>query len=52
MIVAAGEPTQVITAELVREVFGLDCVVINDPVAGTPLVIPAARADRGAIPNK
>lgn len=42
-IVAAGTPQRVITAELVREVFGLDCVVIDDPVTGTPLVIPAAR---------
>jgi hypothetical protein len=24
-------------------VFGLECVVISDPVAGTPLVVPAAR---------
>ena len=42
-IVAAGDPREVITADLVREVFGLECVVIDDPVAGTPLVIPAAR---------
>ena len=42
-IVAAGDPSSVITAELVHEVFGLDCVVIADPVSGTPLVVPAAR---------
>jgi iron complex transport system ATP-binding protein len=42
-IVAAGGPTTVITAELVREVFGLECLVITDPIAGTPLIVPAAR---------
>ena len=42
-IVAAGDPGSVITADLVHEVFGLECVVIPDPVSGTPLVVPAAR---------
>lgn len=40
-IVAQGAPGDVITAETVAEVFGLDCLVIPDPVAGTPLVVPA-----------
>ena len=39
-IVAEGAPVEVITADLVREVFGLDCVVIADPVSRTPLVVP------------
>jgi iron complex transport system ATP-binding protein len=39
-IVAQGRPGQVVTAELVGEVFGLDCVVVPDPVTGTPLVVP------------
>ena len=39
-IVAAGAPVDVITEDTVREVFGLDCVVIPDPVSGTPLVVP------------
>ncbi|MEM9036055.1 MAG: ABC transporter ATP-binding protein [Actinomycetota bacterium] len=39
-IVAAGEPSAVITAETVREVFGLESMVIDDPVSGTPLVVP------------
>jgi ABC-type cobalamin/Fe3+-siderophores transport system ATPase subunit len=42
-VVAAGVPSQVITAELVHDVFGLDCVVIADPVSGSPLVIPSRR---------
>ena len=40
-IAAAGTPADVITAELVREVFGLDCIVVDDPVSGTPMVVPA-----------
>ncbi len=43
-VVAQGPPGEVVTAELVREVFGLDCLVIPDPVTGTPLVVPQARA--------
>jgi iron complex transport system ATP-binding protein len=39
-IVAQGPPGEVITAELVEEVFGLRCQVVPDPLTGTPLVIP------------
>ncbi|MDI6102769.1 ABC transporter ATP-binding protein [Actinoplanes sp. NEAU-A12] len=40
-IVAEGPPTEVVTATLVEKVFGLTCVVVPDPVAGTPMVVPA-----------
>lgn len=39
-IVAQGAPSEVVTAELVREVFGLESVVVPDPVTGDPLVVP------------
>ncbi|WP_399087115.1 ABC transporter ATP-binding protein [Streptomyces sp. BBFR2] len=39
-VVAEGPPGEVVTAELVREVFGLEAVVIPDPVTGSPLVVP------------
>lgn len=42
-IVAEGPPSRIVTAELVREVFGVRCQVIDDPETGTPLVVPAAR---------
>ncbi|MFD8967368.1 ABC transporter ATP-binding protein [Streptomyces sp. NPDC059568] len=48
-IVAEGTPGEVVTAELVREVFGLDAVVIPDPVTGSPLVIPGAPFAPGAV---
>lgn len=39
-VVAQGSPDDVITAELVHDVFGLPAHVLPDPVAGTPLVVP------------
>ncbi|MFE6777296.1 ABC transporter ATP-binding protein [Streptomyces sp. NPDC057702] len=45
-IVAEGEPSDIVTAELVERVFGLRCQVIEDPESGTPLVVPAARRPR------
>jgi len=41
-IVAEGRPADVVTAELVEKAFGLACVVVPDPVAGTPMVVPAS----------
>ena len=41
-IVAHGNPAEVITADLVEEVYGLRCQIITDPETGTPLVIPRA----------
>ncbi|MEV4539403.1 ABC transporter ATP-binding protein [Asanoa sp. NPDC049518] len=40
-IVAEGVPTEVVTADLVEDVFGLSCLVVPDPVAGTPMIVPA-----------
>lgn len=42
-IVAAGPPKTVITADTMHEVFGIDCVVIDDPISDTPLVTPKSR---------
>ncbi|UCM88708.1 ABC transporter ATP-binding protein [Streptomyces marincola] len=47
-IVARGRPDAVVTAGLVREVFGLDAVVVPDPVTGSPLVVPGPPAPRPA----
>ena len=40
VIVASGAPADVITPDLLREVFGLDALVIEDPVTRKPLVVP------------
>ena len=42
-VVASGHPADVISEELVREVFDLPCRIIDDPVAGTPMVVPIGR---------
>lgn len=39
-LVASGAPHDVIDADTVRMVFGLESMVIDDPVSGTPLVVP------------
>ncbi|GAA1508490.1 ABC transporter ATP-binding protein [Nocardioides humi] len=39
-VVAEGPPAEIVTADLVEEVYGLPCVVTTDPETGTPLVIP------------
>jgi len=42
-VVATGAPADVLTAELVESVFDLPCLVVPDPVTGTPLVVPRRR---------
>ncbi|PSJ24863.1 cobalamin/Fe(3+)-siderophore ABC transporter ATP-binding protein [Streptosporangium nondiastaticum] len=47
-IVAQGRPADIVTADLVREVFGLQSVVVPDPVTGSPLVVPGRPWDTDA----
>ncbi|MEL6161896.1 MAG: ABC transporter ATP-binding protein [Cyanobacteria bacterium J06623_5] len=42
-VIAQGAPHTVMSESLVKEVFGLDCRIIEDPVAKTPLCIPIGR---------
>ncbi|AYY13211.1 ABC transporter ATP-binding protein [Actinobacteria bacterium YIM 96077] len=42
-VVARGAPTEIVDETLVRDVFALDCQIIDDPVAHTPLVVPLGR---------
>lgn len=44
---ASGTPSDVVTVDFVREVFGLDSRVITDPASGAPLVIPLGRHHTG-----
>jgi len=50
-IVADGSPKDVLTAELLRTVFDLEAQVIDDPVAGTPMVVPIGRRHRSTAPD-
>ena len=42
-IIAQGAPREIVTEQLVEEVFGLKCKIIDDPISHTPLVIPLGR---------
>ncbi len=42
-IAAHGAPADVVTEQMVRHVFGIDCRIVDDPVTGTPLVVPIGR---------
>ena len=47
-IIAQGAPSEIVTADMVLEVFGLRCRILTDPESGTPLVIPLASRTRAA----
>ena len=42
-IVTEGAPRNVITAEVVTDVFGLACEVVPDPISDTPMIVPRGR---------
>ncbi len=42
-VLEQGAPSVVLTPDLVRAAFGLDAVVVPDPVTGTPMVVPRSR---------
>ncbi len=50
-VVEQGAPADVVTEELVREVFGLACRVLPDPETGTPMVVPVRRGARAPAPE-
>lgn len=49
-VIAEGTPGAIVDAELVEQVFGLRCRVVEDPETGTPLIVPAARGRRQRAP--
>lgn len=42
-VVAAGTPGDVLTEQLLADAYGLAAKVVDDPVSGTPMVIPIGR---------
>lgn len=46
---AQGSPSEVISSELIRSIYGLDCQIIKDPVSGTPLIVPKGRFHKEAV---
>ena len=45
-IVAQGPPAEIVTADIVSAVFGIDSRILDDPVTGTPLVVPIGAPHR------
>ena len=45
-LIAQGSPSEVISRELMKQIYGLDCQIIEDPVSGTPLIVPEGRHHR------
>jgi iron complex transport system ATP-binding protein len=45
-IVAEGAPKEIVTAELIERIYGLRSLIIEDPVAGTPLVVPLGKTSK------
>lgn len=41
--VTQGTPREVVTVDTMRRVFDLDCEIIDDPVSGTPLIVPRGK---------
>ncbi|MCI9887427.1 ABC transporter ATP-binding protein [Micrococcales bacterium 31B] len=42
-IVAEGTASEVITREVIREVFSMESQILTDPLSGTPLIVPVGR---------
>lgn len=42
-LVSEGTPAHVITSDLIKDIFNLNCVVTQDPVSDSPSVIPIGR---------
>ena len=43
LLVSEGTPANVITSELIKDIFNLNCVVTQDPVSDSPSVVPIGR---------
>lgn len=42
-LTACGTPQDIITPQLIKDTYGLDCIVIEDPVSASPFIIPMGR---------
>jgi iron complex transport system ATP-binding protein len=45
-IVAEGRPADIVTPGLVRDLYGVEAVVLGDPATGTPVICPVRRVPR------
>jgi len=45
-IIAEGKPADIVTPALIEAIYGLRCMIVDDPVAHTPMIVPLGRAAR------
>lgn len=45
-IAAQGSPKEVVSSEMIKRVFNLDCLIQDDPVSQTPMVIPYGKSSQ------
>ena len=43
-VIATGSPNEIVTEALIKQVFGLPCLILPDPISNTPLIIPRGRS--------
>jgi iron complex transport system ATP-binding protein len=48
-VVAAGDPSEVLTEQVVGSVFDMRCRVVPDPVSHTPMIVPIGRHRTGDV---
>ncbi|HJC85693.1 MAG TPA: ABC transporter ATP-binding protein [Candidatus Corynebacterium faecigallinarum] len=46
-VMVTGSPREIITSEMLKDIFNLNAVVIDDPVTGGPLIVPSAPPEVG-----
>ena len=48
-LVAQGEPKEILTADLIRDVFGIDSHILDHPTTGQPLCVPVPTQHEPAV---
>ncbi|MNJ70460.1 putative siderophore transport system ATP-binding protein YusV [compost metagenome] len=43
-IIAEGPPREIVTPKLVEQLYGVRCVLMEDPLTGTPVIAGVSRA--------
>ncbi len=43
-VAAQGSPKEIVSSEMIKQVFDLDCMIMDDPISHTPMVIPYGKS--------
>ena len=47
-LIKEGTPEKVVDADTIKEIYGIDSVIIEDPLSHTPMVVPVSHHDKNA----